>query len=407
MGAIMIDLTKAFDSVDHSQLIFELNKIGCSTQALRWFSSFLNNRYQRVKSGNLTAAWKPVTKGVPQGSPLSPLLFNILVRNLPSESGSDCFQFADDLTNSVSSNNLEELGAKLKCTYENVKGFCHSFNLHINLKKTQLIVFKPVQRPLTDEFHIQLDEATIYPEKEVKLLGFMLDRHFTMGCHISSTVTKCHGLLGVLRRASSSLSRNSLRLVYSSLIRTHLEYCSAVFAHSAPSHLHKLDIIQKIASRIIMNTDRQAHAAPLLEALGLAPLSDRRTKHIECIVTNIVTGRAHPFFQNFFKQSTDDMTISNTESRLRAKSFSSFGKQIYNTLGYNRVNTNCDSDLQSLSTGRPSSQHSTGHSAVTQQTSTNGLPVSTTLPLSPPPVSRTKQSPQSPCGIMEDKDPSK
>src|SRR5437867_6186944 len=72
-----------------------------------------------------------------------------------------------------------------------------------------------------------------------------------MGPHIDSAVKKCHGLLGIRRRAADYLPRELLKLVYTSVIRSHLEYCSATFIHSAPTHLNKLDIIQKIASRII------------------------------------------------------------------------------------------------------------------------------------------------------------
>ena len=146
VGALLIDLSKAFDSIEHSQLLVELDKIGCNDKSLQWFTSFLTNRMQRVKVGDTVSTWRPVSKGVPQGSPLSPLLFNITVRHLPETSGSDCFQFADDLTNSVAERNPEILRSKLEKVYHNVKDFCHSANLQINLKKTQLIVFKSSSR---------------------------------------------------------------------------------------------------------------------------------------------------------------------------------------------------------------------------------------------------------------------
>ena len=97
VGALLIDLSKAFDSVEHSLLIDELRKIGCSSRSLKWFTSYLSDRQQRVKSGSVITPWKQVSKGVPQGSALSPLLFNIFVRELPKASGTDCFQFADDI----------------------------------------------------------------------------------------------------------------------------------------------------------------------------------------------------------------------------------------------------------------------------------------------------------------------
>ena len=92
-----------------------------------------------------------------------------------------------------------------------------------------------------------------------------------MGDHIDTISKKCHGLLGMLRRAAPSLPQDLLRLTYTSLIRSHLEYARAVLAPAAKTHLLKLDIIQKMAARIICRAPPpDAHAAPLLTSLGLA-----------------------------------------------------------------------------------------------------------------------------------------
>ena len=81
---------------------------------------------------------------------------------------------------------------------------------------------------IPDNFIILLDGVTLQPVNEVKLLGVTLDRHLTMANHIDATVTKCHGLLGVLRRAAVYLPEKLLKLVYTSIIRSHLEYSSAL-----------------------------------------------------------------------------------------------------------------------------------------------------------------------------------
>ena len=211
VGALMIDISKAFDSVVHEQLLSELDTIGCDNVSLRWFH--LDSRVQRVKAGAEVAQWKSVLRGVPQGSPLSPLLFNILVRHLPSASGAECFQFADDLTNSAADPNLDSLRLKLQNIYQNVKQYCMSCNMQINLKKTQLIIFKKSGKKVPDDFQVVLDDVAVIPEKEVKLLGVTIDHHFTMASHISNTVTKCHGLLGVMKRASVYLPRDALKLM--------------------------------------------------------------------------------------------------------------------------------------------------------------------------------------------------
>jgi len=82
--ALLQDLSKAFDSVPHHILLAELELIGCNSKSLDWFISYLSNRQQRVFCRPEATAWKAIDKGVPQGSCLNPLLFNIFTRKLPA-----------------------------------------------------------------------------------------------------------------------------------------------------------------------------------------------------------------------------------------------------------------------------------------------------------------------------------
>ena len=104
VGALLLDLSKAFDTVPHQLLFSKLANIGCSKYTISWFKSYLSDRFQRVSSRESQAQWLKVTRGVPQGSCLSPLLFNIFVKDLPQESLSTTSQFADDTTHAETSN---------------------------------------------------------------------------------------------------------------------------------------------------------------------------------------------------------------------------------------------------------------------------------------------------------------
>ena len=152
--------------------------------------------------------------------------------------------------------------------------------------------------------------------------------------HIDKVIKKANGLLGALCRASPYLSRELLNLAYTSLVRTHLEYCSAILQPLAPTHLKKLDIIQKKAARIICGASRMAHAAPLLESLHLQPLEVRRCLHITDLVETIISDTCHPAFHNFFTTDNSGDVILGRAPRLRmgARRFGVMGARIYNDM---------------------------------------------------------------------------
>ena len=95
VGALPIDLSKAFDTVPHLLLLSGLMNIGCNSDVIAWFRNYLTDRFQRVITHDEITQWLPVSRGFPQGSGLSPLLFNIYVRKLPQKCISDTFQFAE------------------------------------------------------------------------------------------------------------------------------------------------------------------------------------------------------------------------------------------------------------------------------------------------------------------------
>ena len=211
-AALLVDMSKAFDSVSHHKLILSLGEISCSLECIQWFASYLENRQQRVTQGTTCTRWMPAARGVPQGSCLSPLLFNIYVKDLPSATSSNCCQFADDVTESEQDNDISRLKTKLELSYSNLSKFCNHKDLKINPDKTQLIIFKNSRKVLPPDFSIIIEDIKVQPQQTVKLLGIVLDQHLTFRQHIDEVVTKCHGLLGALRRAAPCLPQELIKL---------------------------------------------------------------------------------------------------------------------------------------------------------------------------------------------------
>ena len=334
VGALLIDLSKAFDTVDHHRLLNDLLEIGCSSKSISWLNSYLTDRKQRVDlRGHLTKFYT-VNQGVPQGSALSPLLFNIYVRDLPRRIKSDTVQFADDVTVSDHDKSVQVVKQRLTDSFMELKLFCESKRLTINSSKTQFIILKsPSKKLLLEDTALVLDNITLQPLLAVKLLGLTIDRHINFAEHINLTVTKCRGLLGLLRRVACSMPRKMLLLMYSALIRTHIEYASAVFAGASGTHLQKFEIVQKIASRIIAGLPRDAHAAPICEELGLTSLTERRTKHTLQLVSACLNGRAHPSVCELFKKGNEAGVQIDYQPRtvIGSRAFSFVGRQVYSS----------------------------------------------------------------------------
>ncbi len=225
----------------------------------------------------------------------------------------------------------------LENSFDKTKLFCDSHDLIINANKTQFIVFRAPGKKVPTDLEVILDGHAIKPCKTVKLLGVNLDSRLTFGDHVDEVVRKCHGLIGVLARAAPFLCKELLRLAYTALIRSQLEYCSAIFASASPSQLEKLDTIQRISARVICGVPRDTHSAPLLHALRLEPLETRRNNHIASIVKAILSGDCHPALREMFTVSPSNHNHIDSEVRtpritIGKRRFSAHAKLVYNAL---------------------------------------------------------------------------
>lgn len=171
------------------------------------------------------------------------------------------------------------------------------------------------------------------PSKDVKLLGIILDQHLTFKSQIEAISQKGHGLLGVLARSAKFLPTELLKMTYIALIRSQLEYCSSIFATAAQTHLYKLEVIQKMAARIISRSPRNSHSAPILEQLNLEPLHERRAKHVINLVKQFLSGDCHPSLIEMFQLDERGMIEGEDNSRRRIgkRRFSEYGRMLYNS----------------------------------------------------------------------------
>ena len=175
-GIVLIDLQKAFDTVDYTILTTKLNAIGIDDFAGSWFKSYLTGRKQVVKiSGRLSTAGN-ITCGVPQGSILGPLLFNIYVNDMITSVNCDLFLYADDSTLLVSGKNPAVIQNTLSIELNDIRGWLEENKLSIHLGKTEsILIASKIRLARTDSLKISCGSVTIESKSKITYLGLTFD----------------------------------------------------------------------------------------------------------------------------------------------------------------------------------------------------------------------------------------
>ena len=270
---ILIDLSKAFDSIDHSILLQKLKAVGVSLSALEWFQSFLTDRRQYVRIGSSTSNPLKITHGVPQGSMLSPLLFSIYTNDLPSatkECSLDSYVDDSKVSLSFSIQDISKAKLALEEDLNNVARWCCTNSLLLNPDKTKFILFGTPQLlgTLPEELTLNFLNKTLYPLFSVKDLGVTLDSHLKYDTHISELVSSCLSKLCQISRVRHLLDRETLSLIIHSLVLSKIFYCSVVWSNTAAKNVEKLQLVQNFAARIITGNSKFDHISPILQELG-------------------------------------------------------------------------------------------------------------------------------------------
>ena len=180
---VLLDMSKAFDSLNHNLLLGKLRKLGFKASVISWFSSYLSSRYQRVGYEDSVSELLPVTNGVPQGSILEPLLFTIYINDLISViTHSQPAAYVDDsqLHFKFSVSDSSSAMAAVNQDLRDISKWCAKNSLLINPEKTKLVVVGSAQLiKRLPHISSSLLGKTISPESVAKDLGVYIDQYLT------------------------------------------------------------------------------------------------------------------------------------------------------------------------------------------------------------------------------------
>ena len=309
------DLSKCFDTIDHSRLLEKMHCYGIRDIELKWFSDYLSNRSQCVYVNGVISSIMQVAFGIPQGSTLGPLLFLLFTNDLPlCIQSSLCNLYADDTIIYATGTCPNDILPRLQTDVTNLVQWFTDNKLTVNINKSCVmnVGTKQKLRSLNDiTTPVVINDTSLQNVNEVKYLGITLDQNLTWESHINELCKKVAPKIELLRRLKYKLPIDQLKTVYQSIVQPHIDYAITVWGYAANVHVQKIQRLQNRAARILTsNYDCFTSVSSLLEQLGLQSILERRDYFNALIVYKGLNGLAPNYITTKFTRIIDCHGIS-------------------------------------------------------------------------------------------------
>lgn len=294
VDSIYVDFAKAFDTVPHIVVIEKFKRLGFPRWLTEWLYSYLTNRYAFVMVNSTRSRTFNITSGVPQGSVLGPLIFNVFINDLYSLLSSCNLSFADDLKFYRTISSPQDCIA-LQEDIDIMLIWCDNNGMRVNSGKCKIISFTRCNTSYQHRYFIGAEE--LVRVNSICDLGVTIDFKVRFNEHIGLTVAKAFSVLGMIRRHTNSFTDvYALKTLYCSLVRSILEYASPVWCPSQVTQILSIERVQKkflrfALSRLPWNDARNLPSYhERCQLIRLESLSARRTNQQRLFIFDLIKG---------------------------------------------------------------------------------------------------------------------
>ena len=271
---LYVDLKSAFDTVWGDGVILKLIEKGLKGRLIATLRNFFKDRWIKVLVEGEKSEAKEMSAGTPQGSVLSPLLFNIMLNDIPRFEGIDQYIYADDITLAASGSTMRECKRGLQHYIKEFTKWCREWGLKVNPQKCVIQYFtkKRTAYPI-----IRIENRVVEYKRSHKLLGLVLDcPQLNFREHIKKLRIDCIERLNLMKVIASNkwgAQYQILRSFYIAYIRSKINYASLIYASAKDYLLRKLEVIQNSALRLMLGAQRSSPILSLQAETAIPPLT--------------------------------------------------------------------------------------------------------------------------------------
>ena len=334
VGSVFLDLSRAFDTINHGKLINELTRYGISGLELDWVSDYLFDRHQTVDINKSLSPAEPLYCGVPQGTILGPLLFIIFFNDLSTQlKNSDIIQYADDTVIYLSHKNVDEISNLLNEDLDLISTYFNENELLMNLKKgkTESMLFGTSQRlaKLDTTLELYYRGQRIHNTDKYKYLGNVVDPALSLNLDFDQKYKKTSSRLRLLNKVRPFLNVIAAKKIFEAMIIPVITYCQSLHASMTRTQKSKLKSLTSRATNIIGNN------------ISINDIETTMNIRTCLFVRKCMEKKLCDAFNEYFEVSDHSKATRNNKSLLilprvrlefERKSFYFFGAKIYNEL---------------------------------------------------------------------------